>query len=138
MAGRPEEELVTQLIHLESHELFTQLCTNVKLIKCGPREGVYRSCVPVGQGTLRVWRDWLSTHATDCASSDEQNLSNENIPWIDTRKNIGLRMRVRRVSNHMEIANTHVQRSNGEDEDVQYVVGYEGMFVTTFSSVLYS
>lgn len=128
-----EEELVTQLIHLESHELFTQLCINVKVIKCGPREGVYRSCVPVGQGTLRVWRDWLSKHAADWGSNDEQNNGNENILWLHTQKNIGLKMRVRRVSDHMENANTLLQRSNGEDEDVQYIVGYEGMFITTLT-----
>lgn len=133
---QPEEEMVTQLVHLESHELFTQLCANVKLIKCGPREGVYRSCVPVGQGTLRVWRDWLSEHAAIDDSNNERMFSKDNILWIDTQKNIGLRMRVRRVSDYTENINPLLERSSGEDEDVQYVVGYEGMLVTTFIQFL--
>ncbi len=77
-----------QDIYLESHELFSQLCTITNLVKVGPKRGLFLSCIIVGEGILRVWRDWLAERAK--APDEEES----EILWADSKKTVGLRLRV--------------------------------------------
>lgn len=61
----------TSFLNLESHELFSQLCTATKLVKSGTLRGLFSSCVTVGEGIIRVWRDWLEEQAKMCSAWDE-------------------------------------------------------------------
>lgn len=51
---------VTRTIHVDSHELFSQLSTVGYLGKREPLRGLLGSIQEVCDGTIRVWRDWLS------------------------------------------------------------------------------
>jgi hypothetical protein len=115
-----EQELVSQDIHLESHELFSQLCTRANLVKSSPRRGLFHSCVNVGEGILRVWRDWLA----DAAAG---KCPGEDILWADSKKNIGLRVRVE----EREAVPVGPPFRVGEERDVSYCLFYEGKLLAS-------
>ncbi|KAK4982085.1 hypothetical protein LTR66_009488 [Elasticomyces elasticus] len=67
-ASRQQQEvgdggLVTDTVSLEAFEEFSQLCTVTNLVKIGPLRGLFVSIVEVGDGMIRVWRDWLAQQA---------------------------------------------------------------------------
>ncbi|CZT19526.1 uncharacterized protein RCC_05377 [Ramularia collo-cygni] len=53
---------VTRTITVDSHELFSQLSTVGYLGRREPLRGLLGSIQEVCDGTIRVWRDWLSKH----------------------------------------------------------------------------
>jgi hypothetical protein len=122
---KEKEELVTQDIHLESHELFSQLCTRANLVKTSPRRGLFHSCVNVGEGILRVWRDWLAERAegAQCGETNKGDLSTE-ILWADSKKTVGLRVTV--VEREAQPVGPPYRV--GEERDVSYCLFYEGIF----------
>jgi hypothetical protein len=84
-----EEDTVKQTISLEDHELFSQLCAAVNLVRSGPRIGLFRSFVTMDESVVRVWKDWLgrrtivdSTSSIQCADSLDYGIAcgNVNIP----------------------------------------------------------
>ncbi len=70
----PDDELPSQEITIESYESFTQLCMFANLLKLGPKNGLFKSCAVVGEGVVRIWRDWLVKGG---------------ILWIDEKENLG-------------------------------------------------
>lgn len=110
------KEFVCQDIHLDSHELFCQLVTITNLVKLGPKPGVFRSSVSVGEGLTRVWRDWLSERVAGGGDDREKGLL-----WSDSGKHVGMRMNVKE---RPEVPAPVV----GKDEDppVSYTLQYEG------------
>lgn len=59
-----------QIISLEDHELFSQLCAVVNLVRSGPRMGLFRSFVSMDESVVRVWKNWLGRrNIVDAASS---------------------------------------------------------------------
>lgn len=117
-----DSELVSQDIHLESHELFSQLCTIANLVKVGPKRGLFLSCVNVGEGILRVWRDWLAERAK---AGDSEGNENE-VLWADSKKTVGLRLRVV----EREAVDAGPPLRTGEDPSVSYALFYEGMILS--------
>jgi hypothetical protein len=120
---KSEEELVSQTIDLESHELFSQLCTITNLVKVGPNRGLFLSCVNIGDGLTRVWRNWLSDRASANEKQIETKEEFENrLLWADSDKHVGLRLRVSRdVDSHAPIL-----LAQDEDVSVSYKLEYEG------------
>ncbi|PMD46943.1 hypothetical protein L207DRAFT_149569 [Hyaloscypha variabilis F] len=116
-----EDELVSQDIHLESHELFSQLCTRANLAKTSPRRGLFHSCVNVGEGILRVWRDWLADQAKCDGGGDGDVL------WADSRKAVGLRVKVV----EREALPVGPPYRAGEERDVSYTLFYDELLVRT-------
>jgi hypothetical protein len=116
-----EDKLVSQDIHLESHELFSQLCTRTNLVKSSPRRGLFHSCVSIGEGILRVWRDWL---AEQVKLSDQQEVADGDILWADSKKSVGLRVKVQ----EREALPIGPPFRVGEERDVSYALYYEGVF----------
>ena len=128
-----QTEYVCQKIHLESHELFSQLCTITNLVKIGPKRGLFLSCVNIGEGIIRIWRNWL---AERCASlkkrdrlgtgpstkTEEDEEYKQRLLWADLRNHVGLRIKVR------EREDVLVPVLMGKDGDalVSYVLEYEG------------
>lgn len=53
-------------MHLDAGELFTQLCATTTIVKTGPKNGVYYSSVPVSDGIIRIWRNWLAEQSRSC------------------------------------------------------------------------
>ncbi|KAM3065506.1 hypothetical protein ACMFMG_011608 [Clarireedia jacksonii] len=131
--AKSEEELVSQDIELESHELFSQLCTITNLVKVGPNRGLFLSCVNIGDGLTRVWRNWLS----DRASANEKRIETEEefenrLLWADADKHVGLRLRVSRD------ADAHAPLLLGQDEDVSvsYKLEYEELVIRSTQLLL--
>lgn len=125
-------EYVCQNINLESHELFSQLCTITNLAKVGPRPGLLSSCVNIGDSVMRIWRDWLSGRATallensklpteEKAEAEERDFS-KRLHWADNDNNVGLRLRV----SELEDVEAPVFVSRDEDVPASYVLEYEG------------
>ncbi len=52
-------------MHLDAGELFTQLCATTTIVKVGPKNGVFYSSVPVSDGIIRIWRNWLAEQSRD-------------------------------------------------------------------------
>lgn len=71
---------------LDEGELFSQLCTVTNLVKMGPKPGLFLSHVNIGDGLIRVWRDWLAAQARTSAPAP--------ILWADARQTVGVRFRV--------------------------------------------
>lgn len=124
-------DLPSQTISLES-ELFTQLCTIVNLVKVGPKRGLFLSCVTVGEGVIRVWRNWLAQNAVQpeskqpfstIAENTQLNSGEKRTLWLDNAKTIGLRLR---VIERQDLGSTPVMLGRDEDPPVTYTLEYEG------------
>jgi hypothetical protein len=123
-----EAEFVCQNIHLESHELFSQLCVITNLVKVGPKRGLFRSCVTIGEGIIRVFRPWLSERSSAFRSTSrisreaEDEEYEKKLQWADAGKHVGLRMKV--VEREEVDAPVLVRRD--EDPSISYTLQYEG------------
>jgi hypothetical protein len=133
-----EAEIPSQIVSLESHELFSQLCTIANLVKAVPNVGFLLSCITIGEGVIRIWRDWLAERAVLPRSKGESSLGTysrsaatnvasfedrERILWLDNRCNIGIRLRVI----EREDLGTPILMRLDEDAHVAYSIEYEGM-----------
>ena len=129
---------VTQTINLDVNELFSQLCVSANLVKLGPRRGVFLSCIDVLRKTTpRIWRNWLAENADEKAESPStsdlrpaelsNDLDGERILWVDTNKNLGIRVQVqeRRWRRH-----TPVLMCKDEDQAVSYSLVLEGKSIS--------
>lgn len=85
----PPVEPPTQDIFLDESESLSQLCTVTNLV---PKPGLFLSHVNIGEGVVRVWRDWLA------AQAHAQNRDGGGAPilWADALQSVGVRFRVRR------------------------------------------
>ncbi|EON68215.1 hypothetical protein W97_07473 [Coniosporium apollinis CBS 100218] len=139
--GSSAEELVRQLVSLDSHELFTQLCAQIHLVRVGPRNGLFRCFVEVEEGVVRVWRGWLGERA--CAGGKEMlgakgkqrddgvvevRVEKEGILWVKPGENVGLRFRVRERVFRRE---GPVLLRMDEEVAVTYEIEYEELLVRT-------
>jgi hypothetical protein len=61
--GDGGNQKIEHVLHLDSHELFSQFCTIANLVTIGPRRGLFLSVVNVEDKVLRVWRAWLDERA---------------------------------------------------------------------------
>ncbi|KAK1752180.1 hypothetical protein QBC47DRAFT_68044 [Echria macrotheca] len=78
-------DVPSQDIFLDEDVLFSQLCTVTNLVKMGPKPGLFLSHVNVGDGLIRVWRNWLAANAGSAPAP---------ILWADTAHTVGVRFRV--------------------------------------------
>ncbi|KAF2196756.1 hypothetical protein GQ43DRAFT_404460 [Delitschia confertaspora ATCC 74209] len=56
-------DTVKQTLSLDPHELFTELCENVHLVKIRASTGSMTGMVELEDRVIRVWRDWLDKMA---------------------------------------------------------------------------
>lgn len=107
---------IVHTINLDEGELFGQFCAYGSLVRLGPRRGVFLSTVNIvepGQGTIRVWRHWLVDRCNELYEAEKSGTSDKvieqsptaripafrtdpTILWTDYKKNVGLRVLVRR------------------------------------------
>jgi len=125
------------MVSLESHELFSQLCTIANLVKAVPNVGFLLNCITIGEGVIRIWRDWLAERAilphpkcksslgtpsmsaaSEASSFDER----ERILWLDNGYNVGIRLRVI----EREDLGTPILMRLDEDPHVAYSIEFEG------------
>ncbi|TVY62707.1 hypothetical protein LSUE1_G008085 [Lachnellula suecica] len=125
------ERFVCQDIHLDSHELFCQLVTVTNLVKLGPKPGVFKSSVNIGEGLTRVWRDWLSDRVS-CCDDLGSNEREKRLLWSDSGNHVGMRMN---VEERREIPPPIMLRSD-EDPPVSYTLQYEELAIRTSQLLL--
>ncbi|KAK6579818.1 hypothetical protein PZA11_007526 [Diplocarpon coronariae] len=116
-------EFVCQNIHLESHELFSQLQTITSLVKVGPRRGLFLSSVNISDDILRIWRPWLAARA-GCSAGEAQREGRDGLLWVGTQKNVGLRVGVVERDE-----TTPVLVGTDEDAPVSYTLQYEELVI---------
>ena len=91
---------VTNLVNLDTHELFSQLCVRTDLVTLGPREGLFSSIIDLSEKiTLRLWRKWLDERAeastTDRSFRGLDRPQEDKIIWLDDdKKDVGIQVRV--------------------------------------------
>lgn len=135
-----EADIPSQIVSLESHELFSQLCTIANLVKAVPNVGFLLSCITIGEGVIRIWRDWLAERAVLPRSKGESSLGTysrtavsnvasfedrDRILWLDNGRNVGIRLRVI----EREDLGTPILMRADEDAHVAYSIEYEGMLL---------
>ncbi|KAF2763041.1 hypothetical protein EJ05DRAFT_23955 [Pseudovirgaria hyperparasitica] len=136
------QETVRKVLHLDSHELFTQLCASIQLIQLGPRKGVYTSCVLVEEGFTRLFRRWLGercvrgrgvTEVEPRALHTLDVSGDPDITWLGLNKTIGFRFGVAEKDIWRE---PRVVLLPGEDPPVSYEVEYRELLVQTSKLLL--
>ncbi|KAG4437931.1 hypothetical protein IFR05_006601 [Cadophora sp. M221] len=132
------DRFVCQNIHLESHELFSQLQTITSLVKVGPKRGLFLSSVNIGDSIMRIWRDWLADRARPVVCSGDGERSGETnkergdrLRWADNNETVGLRLRVV----EREEATPVLVRKD-EDPPVSYTLQYEELVIKTTQLLL--
>jgi hypothetical protein len=129
-----QSDYVCQNVHLESYELFSQLCTLTNLVKEGPKPGIFLSCVNISGGVIRVWRDWLaeryassgktSTTYSVRSIKDDDEESRRSLLWADPRENVGIRIRVIKREDEAPIL-----VDPNEETTVSYTLQYKGKII---------
>ncbi|EXM00161.1 hypothetical protein NOF04DRAFT_1029265 [Fusarium oxysporum II5] len=124
-----EDDTATQDVNLDDGEMFSQLCAVTNLVKEGPRSGLFISHVNIVDGVIRVFRKWLAKMAS---RQDKSQSDSENIIWIDTHNNVGIRFSV------APAASEHMPLISGPDDDppVHYKLVYEELLVRASSLLL--
>ncbi|KAI9741706.1 MAG: hypothetical protein M1834_000091 [Cirrosporium novae-zelandiae] len=126
-ANVDENDRVTQKIHLETDENFSQLCVVTNLVKLGPRRGVFTSCVNVSDDFVRVFRKWLANNAekvTHGRIKEGRNRIEDDILWVGSRHNIGMKMNVRDWYFTQE---GPIMVLQDDTEAISYIVEFDGM-----------
>ncbi|KAG4439942.1 hypothetical protein IFR05_004568 [Cadophora sp. M221] len=129
--------MVSQNVDLESYEQFSQLQSVVNMVKVGPRKGLFQSCVTIGEGLTRVWRDWLGEQLKRHGSCSDTQLESEDdskarLLWSSVDQHTGLRLRV--AERKESTAGT--TRQYTDDENVSYTLQYEELVVRTSQLLL--
>lgn len=106
----------------------------VNVVKTGPTKDLFLSCVTVGEGLVRVWRDWLKERAEGVAKrkGEEEEEIEKRLLWSDTQKHVGLRLRV----NGRQDERVPVLVSRDEDPNVGYTLQYEELVVRSSQLLL--
>ena len=129
-------EMVTQIINLDAHELFSQLCVSASIVKIGPRRGVFLSCIDLLRKTTpRIWRTWLADKAEKAKISSTSGLAltelqndhdRGHIIWVDSQRNVGIRVRVRE---RRWCQSRPLLMCHDEDEAISYSLELEGKLI---------
>lgn len=119
-----KEQLVTHLIHLDSTEMFTQLCARTFAAIPGLKANIYRDYIDVNDGVVRVFRNWLA----DEAKSGSRSLGDPHagVVWANDGEQVGIRFRVKRRAWHRSAV--PLLQAATEDVPVSYEVQYEGKY----------
>ena len=106
-------------------------------MKAVPNVGFLLSCITIGEGVIRIWRDWLAERAILPRSKGISSLGTssrsvapkaasfedrEQILWLDNGCNVGIRLRVI----EREDLGTPILMRLDEDAHVAYSIEYEG------------
>ncbi|KAE8377656.1 hypothetical protein BDV26DRAFT_207232 [Aspergillus bertholletiae] len=139
--------VVTLPIHLEAFENFSQLCVAVNVVEVMWGSNFPLGAVAVENGVVRLFRDWLRSHAkhsspspgsspksdhTACSSTSEAPYQ---MVWVGQNKNVGLKVRVKEkefVDDYMNWAwGGPVLSYRDEEQSVSYELTIEELHVRT-------
>ncbi|KAE8161642.1 hypothetical protein BDV40DRAFT_289135 [Aspergillus tamarii] len=115
-----DSSVVTLPLHLEAFENFIQLCIAVNVVEVMWGINFPLGAVTVEDGVIRLFRDWLRSHAKHSGQSFESSPGSEEsdntacsstseaphqMVWVGQNKNIGLKVRVKKKDMMDEYAN---------------------------------
>jgi hypothetical protein len=150
-ATHTEDNIVRDTVSVDAHELFSQLITVAYLGRREPFRGLLCSLQEVAEGTIRVWRDWLSRHCESRSFTDDSTIivhhdsENSNkgeegpdsstdifdptkdprVLWINTRgEDVGIKFKVKRRK--QQASSVPLLYSSDVELSVSYVVEFEG------------
>lgn len=126
-AGEP---LVTQGIHLDSAEFFTQLCVQTCVAIPGPAGGIYHDYIDLNSGVVRLFRHWLAKE-----NQRKGQVSDEEYPgvlWTNDGEQVGVKFGVKQKAWKRD---TPIIVRADEDMPVSYEIQYEGMLSKARSRV---
>lgn len=121
--AEPEELPVTHLMHLDSTEMFTQLCARTFAAIPGTKPNIYRDYIDVNDGVVRVFRNWLAEEAKGSTRSTEK--PHAGIVWANDGEQVGIRLKVKKRAWHRTAVVPLLQAAS-EDMPVSYEIQYEG------------
>jgi hypothetical protein len=145
-----KDNTVRDTINVDAHELFSQLTTVAYLGRRETTRGLLCSLQEVAEGTIRVWRDWLSRHCESRSFTDKSTVviqhGNEaaeqqkarsdsvispcptkdpQVLWINTRgEDVGIKFKVKRQQ--QRATNLPLMYSSDIELAVSYVIEFEG------------
>jgi hypothetical protein len=148
----PEKDnVVRDTVNVDAHELFSQLTTVAYLGRRESTRGLLCSLQEVAEGTIRVWRDWLSRHCESRSFTDNSTVvirhvsespdqekarsdsvtgtcdptKNSQVLWINTRgEDVGIKFKVKRQK--QRATNLPLMYSSDIELAVSYVIEFEG------------
>ncbi|KAM0718413.1 hypothetical protein Q7P37_005483 [Cladosporium fusiforme] len=153
------DNIVRDTITVDAHELFSQLITVAYLGRREGTRGLLCSLQEVGEGTIRVWRDWLSRNCESRTFSDQSTVvihhggsssegpekgkgradsvidtcdptNDPQVLWINTRgEDVGVKLKVKRKK--QQAANTPLLYSSDIELSVSYAIEFEEVYVRT-------
>ena len=140
---------VKQVLSLEAHELFTQLVAQTHLVHIVPQHGNFTGFVPMEEGVIRVWRDWLREMTAELKDPkpdqrevigeagkgkekvdigdvqvEHHGIDDKRILWVSPNKDTGIRFTVRERKIRRDIP--VLIRADEEDVPVSYEIEYDG------------
>lgn len=147
-----EDDAVCDTVTIDSHDLFSQLTTLSYIGQRDPGTGLLFKVQDIGEGTIRVWRDWLSQrcekktwtdrdpiaihHDGANASVDKAKAKTDstmecidptkepNVLWANTRDyDVGIKFRVKERKWDKD---DPLMNSNDVEAAVSYIVEFEG------------
>jgi len=116
-----DDQLVTQTVHLDSAEMFTQLCAQTFLATRGTKPGLFHQHVDINQGVIRVFRKWLAAQVA--AKSVVSKDKNASVLWANDGEQLGIRLKVKQRSWKRDMP---LIVNVDEDDAVLYEIQYEG------------
>jgi hypothetical protein len=109
-----------ETIHLEPHELFSQLVMESNIVSGAPT--LLRAFTSIGHGVVRVWREWLENAIAD-RSREGSGDDDASVLWLNLQKSVGLRVRVARCERRAWAHGRDVDLEGGTDS---YDIEFEG------------
>ena len=148
--NRDRDNIVRDTVNVDAHELFSQLTTVAYLGRRESTRGLLCSLQEVAEGTIRVWRDWLSRHCEsrsftdnstvvihhDSESVDERKARTDSVVsacptkdsqvlWINTRgEDVGIKFKVKRQQ--QRATNLPLMYTSDIELAVSYEIEFEG------------
>jgi len=146
-----EDNVVRDTVSVDAHELFSQLITVAYLGRREPIRGLLCSLQEVAEGTIRVWRDWLSKHCESRSFTDDSTVivhrgsessdtakersdsttdtfdptKDPQVLWINTRgEDVGIKFKVKRRK--QQASSVPLLYSSDVELSVSYVVEFQG------------
>lgn len=146
------DDIVSETVTVDAHDLFSQLQAFAYLGKREPTRGLLQSIQGVSEGTIRIWREWLSKQCESKRWSDGETIAihhdapaspidkgkgradsgiapfdptqDSSILWLNTRdNNLGIRLKVRERKWRR---NAPVLFKSDIEVPVSYVVEFDG------------
>lgn len=119
---QPEEPLVTHFVHLDSTEMFTQLCARTFAAIPGLKPNIYHNHIDMNDGVIRVFRNWLAEQ--DKAIPHKSDKPHTGVLWANDGEQVGVRFLVKRRA--WTRSNVPLLQDAKEDVPVSYEVQYQG------------